>query len=246
MPRPALPFAAPLFPAFAARAAALPLALLVAACAGTFGPDYTRSPVITPQRYACTGGEVATVLLHSPAEATLGFRGESYTMTRRPATDGLHFEGDNARWVNRGDTTAEIEIGESVRTACDALPAGASPASLMASAARLKGQNPASVPAPLIAPVPMARGAVLPAPDGGTIAVTPVQAASLPPSVPDPAARPAPPALPNSGQQAAFDDLIGTLAEPGAAAPSPAPTSAPAPAPAPLTPHPSSRAWVIE
>lgn len=91
---------------------------------GCVSGGYGRPAVITPQTFACTGGQQAKVRIYSPEEAVMVFGDKQYEMTRVQTTSGAKYKGQGAEFWTKS-ISALITVGGQHHS-CNFIPSDAS------------------------------------------------------------------------------------------------------------------------
>lgn len=95
----------------------LGIMLCVTACE----TGYKKSPVVTPQRMACSGGLPAQITLFSPEDARLTFEGKNYDLRRIRTASGVKYGNSDISFWNKG-IDAMITRGNGSMTTCTYIP----------------------------------------------------------------------------------------------------------------------------
>lgn len=90
---------------------------------GCLSTDYGRPAVITPQTFACTGGQYAKVRIYSPEEAVMIFDDKQYEMNRVTTTSGAKYKGQGAEFWTKSISALITVDGESY--SCNFIPSDA-------------------------------------------------------------------------------------------------------------------------
>lgn len=96
------------------------LLVLVGLLAGC-GTTYKRSPVVTPQKFACTGDKPAQITLYSPEEAVLTFEEKSYDLNRIQTGSGVKYGNRSISFWNKG-IDALITRDDGSMVSCTVVP----------------------------------------------------------------------------------------------------------------------------